>query len=118
MITIDTYKQYFTVTSINFSKLVMMLREYNKKLVTHRMALEKKKHNRPAKTISVIDKEFYLIDEINNVVRYPITILDDLIDYLFTLGHTKEEIDIITHDHFIGINADIGFNKKITFQSP
>ena len=102
-VTIEEYSQYFTVTSINFSDLVFKLHDFNKGLTTFTMALKKVGMGRPPKVVTEVDKILYIIERENstneksrNLIRYPISLMPDLIKTLKDLGINY---DIHKHRH-------------------
>ena len=119
MIRIDTYQQYFTVTSINYSKLIHTMYEFNKSLITYRMALLRTSRHQQPKVVSKPDKTFYLAEtkDINypakkDVLRYPITLLDNVMEFLEDKGFDKDGIEIEHHKPFKGESVDIKPNPK------
>jgi len=119
MVRIDTYTQYFTITSANFSKLIYLLYDFNKKLITYKKTV-KIENNRP-KVIMEADKHFYIIETAEeeydirkNVIRYPISLLDKIIKYLEYKNIDKDTIEIEYHDpiSYRKINISIDYKLK------
>jgi len=107
---IETYSQYFTISTINFSKLIFMLHDFNKNLVTYTMVLKKLGHGRRSEVVNEIDKTLYIVENNNNLIRYPISLLEDIINNIKVID-ANIEIDIKKHKHHssksISINRDV-----------
>jgi len=108
MKTIVKYSQYFTITDINFAKLIYQLQGFNKDLVTYTMALEQKGKWRSKEVVSKVDKILYVIESENpespkskDVIRYPISLLDKLLNYL-EVNNLKHDIKIIDKRPILG----------------
>ena len=121
MVRIDKYAQYFTITSINHSKLIHTLYEFNKNLITYRMALLRVKNQRQPKVITKPDKYFYIAETKDishpvrrDLIRYPVTLLDSMLSFLGDRGIRKNSIDIVTHEPFKGVKVDINSNPSYT----
>ena len=101
MKTLVKYSQYFTITDINFAKLIYQLQGFNKNLVTYTMAMEQKGRWKSRDVITKVDKILYIIESENpesskskDVIRYPITLLDRLLDYL-SVNNLDTDLTII-----------------------
>jgi len=121
MIKINTYSQYFTVTAINFSKLIFKLHDFNNNLKTNKLVMEKHGKWGTGKLVPKVDKHFYIIETENsenpysrNIIRYPINILDKLLKYLTFNGVNQDDIEIIEHKPFSGRKIKIAANSILT----
>ena len=121
MIQINAYMQYFTITSINHSKLIHTLYEFNNNLVTYKMALVRVKGQRQPKIVNTPDKRFYIAETKDSshparkdVIRYPITLLENLITFLNNKGISNESITITKHKPLIGDKITISPNPAYT----
>jgi len=101
MITINKFKQFFTITSDMFDKLIFDLFLFNKNLKTFKRPSKRSRNQKVQ-----VDKEFFVIDYRNNVIRYPITVLGDMLTTLQTL-YPNEEIKIDDVKPVIGKNIEI-----------
>jgi len=104
--TIQKYSQYFTITDLNFSKLVFLLHEFNKTLVTYTMKLDKRIRGKQPEVIKAVDKQLYIIETEHpdnraskNVIRYPISLLDDLYTYLRNIKKLDEVVIVENKIH-------------------
>ena len=119
MVRIDSYSQYFTVTSSNYSKLIHTLYDFNKSLITYRMALTRVKGQSKPKVITKPDKYFYVAETRDigyavkkDVIRYPITLLGSLITFLEDRGVDKETIEVEHHEPMKGRKVEISLNPE------
>ena len=106
MIRIDVYRQYFTVTSVVFSKLLFTLYDFNKQLTTYKLTTVKTKGSRFVKPrlTTEEDKYFYIIEtetegnpNSKNQIRYVIECLKPLLEYLNSNGIADKDIKIVHH---------------------
>ena len=96
-----------------------MLYDFNKSLVTYRMALTKSRGGGPPKVITVPDKYYYLIETSDvghevrkDRIRYPITLIDSLITFLEERGVDSGTIEIEHHEPLKGKDVKIGLNPN------
>lgn len=92
-------KQNIKLSSENFDKLFYKLFKLNRNLVTYKIGKYDKKSRRRQ---LVLDKEFYVADFREGVMRYPIGFKGDLLYHL-----SEEEIEIIEKDRYEGKDIDI-----------
>jgi len=125
MIYIDVYRQYITVTSVLFSKLLFMLYDFNKSLTTFKLTSTKgpSRFSKP-RIVSAEDKQFYVIETENignpnkkNLIRYAIGSLDPLIEYLKSKGVEEKDIKIRKHEYPVYDTYPIEINPKFTPRS-
>ena len=121
MIKINTYAQYFTVTAINFSKLIFKLHDFNNNLKTNKLVMEKQSKWGKGRLVPKVDKYYYIIETENsenpysrNIIRYPINILDKILKYFTFNGINQDEIEIIEHKPFTGRKIKIAANSILT----
>lgn len=81
MIQIDLYGQFLTVRGPNFSNILFLLYNFNKRLTTFKMQTVTPKGSNKRKVVTKVDKRFYIVEN-NELIRYPINIKDDLVRYL------------------------------------
>jgi len=120
MKTIKVYRHYFTITDTNFYKLIYQLQDFNKKLVTYTMARSGKYGKARSKVVSKVDRILYTIEYENsennnseNKIRYPISLLDKMLDYL-KKHNIEDDLKIINIEPDDYINIDININKDLT----
>jgi len=119
LVRIDTYNQYFTVASTNASKLIHMLYDFNKGLITYKMSLTRQKGSSRPKVITIPDKYYYLIETSDvghevrkDRIRYPITLIDSLVTFLEERGVDSETIEIEHHGPLKGRDVTINLNPN------
>ena len=113
---IDIYSQYFTTTDTDFHKHLFDMREFNKNLVTYKMVSKKINRYSMPITTTVVDKLLYIIEEFNpinpqssNIIRYPISVLQDCLHYLKTKNIEYSETH---HTHIQGDDIKFIFNPN------
>jgi len=121
MIKINVYSQYFTVTMLNFSKLIFDLHEFNKNLITYKLVLLKTGRGSMPKVSKVIDRVLYIIEtkteensSSKNQIRYPISVKDDLLLYLKDRIDKSVKISIVNNDYVIGDDVQFSINQELT----
>ena len=121
MVYIDIYKQYITVTSLTFSKLLFTLYNFNKQLTTYKLSSVKANYRSKPVLVSKEDKFFYVIEtetpenpNNKNLIRYAKESLKPLIEYLNSNGIPDSEIKLTEHEYETYGEFPISINPDYT----
>jgi len=121
MIRIDKFKQYLTITSLTFSKLLFTLYDFNKSLTTYKMDIKRKNYREKPVLTKEIDKKFFILETENpsipdskNQIRYNISLLDTLLEYLGERGIDTSTIKIVEHECYVFDPIEIKHNPDYT----